>query len=197
MMPTTATAWPSSRIVRPTSVGSAPNRRVHSAWPTTATGDAPGRSSSSERSRPMHRRHTKRGEIRVRHGGTAQPLRLVGARQVRHPSSHRRDMLEGRRPALPLDEQPRRRPLALRSAARPHVLPDHDQPVGIGVGEGLQQYAGDDAEDGGVGTKAERQGDECCRQRARRPPPRPPGSTLASRMSPCTAVTLSRTYEDL
>ena len=100
MIPTTATAWPSSRIVRPTSVGSRPNRRVHNAWPTMATGAASGRSSSSEKTRPSIGGDAERGEVVVRHGGAAQPLGLVGAGQVRHPSSHRRQMLEDASPGV-------------------------------------------------------------------------------------------------
>jgi hypothetical protein len=50
--PTTTYAWPSMRIARPTTDGSAPYRRVHNPWLRTTTRSRPGCSSSREKVRP-------------------------------------------------------------------------------------------------------------------------------------------------
>ena len=51
-MPATVTAWPSSRIVRPTSPRSPAKYLCHAAWVTQVTGAAPTWSSAAVRPRP-------------------------------------------------------------------------------------------------------------------------------------------------
>ena len=80
------------------------------------------------------RRHAEGREIGRRYRRAAQPLRFVDAGEVGGPAAHGGELVEHACALLPLDEEARRRPVALRSAARPQVLPDHHQAFGVLVG---------------------------------------------------------------
>ena len=79
-------------------------------------------------------RDAERREVAGRHRRAAQPLGLVDAGQVRRPAADGGQVLEHAAALLPFDEESRRRPVALRAAARAHVLPHHHEALGVLVG---------------------------------------------------------------
>ena len=64
--------------------------------------------------------------------------------------------------ALPIEEVP----AAVHVAITVHLGPDHDDAVGLVVGQRGQQRSVNDAEDGGVGANAEREGENGDRREA-------------------------------
>jgi len=95
-------------------------------------------------------------EKRRRDVRSIQTLRLRPFAQVERPAVHGRHSLEGPVLRAPVDEvgsgggKPGK---PLRGVDRD----DHHQAIGIGEGERAQEDGVDDAEDGGVGTDAQRQ----------------------------------------
>ena len=121
---------PLSVTIRPTTAGSPPNRRFHSASPMTATRAALGTSSSGRKVRPSAGDDAEHVEVLVRDLLAGDRLRLGAAGQGRPPAADRGDAFEECRFAAPVDVVARRRPLVSRAAARAEVLPDHHQPPG-------------------------------------------------------------------
>jgi hypothetical protein len=106
----------------------------------------------------------------------------------RHSAGTRRDLHDIRRtaPATPTRVGP---------ATGPHVLPHHHQPVRIPIGQGLEKYARDDAEDRRIGANPSSSATSAAARVAgvRRHDRQ---EYAASRMIPCTGATLSESCED-
>src|SRR5262245_59236494 len=131
---------------RPMMAGLPSKRRCHSAWLSTTTGGAIGRSSSSAITRPRSGGTPSSGEELRRHNLTVEPLGFADASQRRpsvHPCGQR---LYG--PALTLPIEPVRR---RHAEATPGRVVDCDEPLAVWVWQRPQEQLIEDGEDSRVG----------------------------------------------
>ena len=104
------------------------------------------------------RRDTQHAEVVLADLGAREPLGFaVTAREARAPAGDGGGAREHVVLAAPVEEEGRRRPLPRGPVLEAQVLPDHDEAIGLRIGQRTQQHAVDDREDGRVGADAERE----------------------------------------
>ena len=99
---------------------------------------------------PDERRRLEDGDEGGRDGGGGHALRLVDASGLRHVHlalAIDADSLDGVG-ELPVGEVRRHRLPLVRHADRLQVVPGADEPIGIAIGQGTEQHAVHDREDG-------------------------------------------------
>ena len=146
--------------LRPTAAGSAPRRSRKNASLTTATRGPPGASSSRVNVRPMRGATPSAGkkprETRIpsRRSGSPAPVRFTIAGRKAPSDSKERALAAS---DWKSDGVPRQ--LVVAEGARDRgAVPEQDDAVGVGIVEGLQEDAVDDAEHGRARADAEREG---------------------------------------
>ena len=160
------------RIVRPTTAGSPPKRRVHKPWLIMAAGGVPACVHLVPGERASHqRRDAEDGRIPLRDDFAAHALRLAVAGEIEVAAREERDLVEhllrrGERPVL------RVRPDGLvvdaGTLALRHQHVHEHQPLGVGERQRLEQHGVDDGEDRGIGADAERERGDGDRRKCRR-----------------------------
>ena len=152
-----------TRICRPTIDGSPPNRRVKRSHPSRIDCGAPGRPSSSRNVRPNALSAPRSGKEIGRDERRAELLRIaVAGERDRAARPDAADLRERRRPLADVAE------VGTRERSARIAEPDECQPVGVAIRQRLDQHRVDDAEDGGVGADAEREGEKNDRGEATR-----------------------------
>ena len=144
----------SSVIDRPTIRGSPPNWLVQVRWLRTTTASLPGSSSSGANVRPSAGSMPKTSEVPGRNAADAEHDRLALAGERHRVAPCRRHGLEDVAILLPVEEVGGRDAVV---AAAGDLLPDLENPIGLGIGERLEQRAVHEAEDGAGRANAERQ----------------------------------------
>ena len=134
--PTIVKGWPSSVTARPTTAGSAANRRCHRPAPIT-TSRAPASPACS--TRPTRRGDAQHRQDLRREAQGVDLLPLGGPAEVRRPVPRRAHRREHVGLALPVEE--------VRRGHRIRAPVHHDdEPIGVGIGQWAHQDGIDDAE---------------------------------------------------
>ncbi len=155
MTPTTTYGCPSSGIERPTTDGSAPNRRCQSEWLSTTRGSRPGSSSPCTNVRPTSGGTPRRSKRSRRDLQAAHALRPLTAAEGGAPRLRRTQPFERADGAAIVEVVGRRD----RTTRRWPVQRD-DQAVGLVVRQRSKENRVDDREDGGGRPDSERQGED-------------------------------------